>query len=1338
MKKSLMSGLFVLILLVATVHAFKIVPGSIGLVMGQHNVKIYWVTDEKSDTTLVYGTNNLDKTIKGARNVIDHVIYLSNLEENKEYSYQVTSCTFSGECASSEVKKFIYRKPDLTPPVLRFEKVPEKVYEPNLDIDGNVNENVTIFVYVDGNKTLDVNAEGNFTLGVTLHDGKNKIEIIAKDRGNNTVKKTFVIEGDVTPVELISTNLDEIDKTISGKQTVTGTVNKPFTPIIVKVGNRTYKTKADENGKFSVEISLDVSTDKAVNDIVIYALRGDNKLVNLYKSSVTYFQCSTGSSGMYWEVNISDLTPDVIIPEHLINGIAQFGFRLDFEYVGNGKNPTIISNPFVVPAPLNELQKKKMQEELVGSPVVQCTSDRRHCYVLVNLLPWQGSRQELYDKTKWFSAFGTNIMELTIPLELKIPFTQEVNGKQEQKDQNMCWFFRLMIDTPVSFKANAVLNKSIEALNNTISAIKTIREPLENYITPGVFAVCAGTLLWEFPESLSYQANCNPVVNGADAVALAKQLAAQDQKQCPPDAESGCQKCLDAIWKYRNAISARQWVCDRIFCPAVPTIEKHAETYKDPLTGFPSACKSVGSNKGTQSGQNSKSQITQSYESYSQACKEEYKRQWDSAGLFLDEYAKATGTDDSFTGAMNEIVETTNGFCPGASRFPEQVVNLAGKEYYISKDKEVFLVSCYKPARSEDDKDIIQISPNMVCKKQKGPLSKAEIPDEIKAKLEYDDRTKKDFVFDPTAGPVEALEAGCLPGIDGYLIQWQNILGAVKQCFESVLVTGEASSGMCKAVLSRYVCDAIWDSVRCLGGGMATMSKERIEQNNKLDKEPSFLQNLGAAVGSLTSSINNRYGETTMFDVMFKQKKLIHSACMNFFGIDLPGGLDLKGMLSSTYTLPALNSEAVIAPATRRFITSNPLNHGWATYIYHLGYAIQAGADIKYTLKLVCSNDVSCDGGACDCYNLGHPIEKVVESGEVKKTDLLNKEKFLKIEDKVRYDKAVLEWTWTDNNGNIKKDSVKVPIKLVGMNPPDYCSFDSALNEYRCNIITEGGKVYFAGSPSASYPQGRTWFSLGEQLKINGNLISEMDANNPNPKYLNVSVLNSNGVLVYSMQKMINTPGTISLETLNLPVVTQAMFRKPDGSKSCPDMAQWKVVIEILNSEKDASGHYYPTNEIEQVDGNLQQQVIPVTVKCTSASGGKPPQVLMARFKAVDKDGLTTYFDLSDSNIEAYYNGKEIEFELKIKSDTDVSIGLSVDGSEPEYQQSQSPENAVYEWHPVQTVNKQDFRIQFYIRDGHGVVVKYPEQPKKITLITANPGSSANEGNSEGNTLPVT
>ncbi len=1336
MKKPLTIGLIALILLATSVHAIRIIPNSMGIVMNQNNVKIYWVTDEKSDTTLLYGIENMDKTIKGARSVIDHVIYLSNLEENKEYSYQVTSCTSAGECVSSDVKKFKYIKPDTTPPVLSFEKVPEKAYDPNIDINGKVNENVTIAVYVDNNKTLEVNVNGSFTLGVALHDGKNKIEIIAKDRGNNTVKKTFIIEGDVTPIELISTNLDEIDKTISGKQVVKGSVNKPFVDIIVKVGNETYKTKADENGKFSVEISLDVSTDKAVNDIVIYALRGDNKLVNLYKSSVTYFQCSTGSSGMYWKVNISDLTPDVIIPEHLINGIAQFGFRLDFEYIGNGKNPAIISNPFVVPAPLNELQKKKMQEELVGSPVVQCTSDKRHCYVLVNLLPWQGSKQELYDKTKWFSAFGTNIMELTIPLELKIPFTQEVNGKQEQKDQNMCWFFKVMIDSPVPFKANAVLKNSIGALNNTISAIKTIREPLEDYITPGVFAVCLGTVMWEFPNSLGYQANCNPVVNGADDVALAKQLAANSEKECPPSAGAGCQKCLDAIWNYRNAISARQWVCDRIFCPAVPTIEKHAETYKDPLTGSSSACINAAGNS-QQTAVSSQTQTSQNQISYSDACKSEYKRQWDSAGLFMDEYAKATGTDDSFTGAMNKVVETTNGFCPGAARFPEQVVNSAGKEYYISKDKEVFLVSCYKPARSENGKDIIQISPNLVCKKQKGPLSKAEIPDTIKEKLEYEDKTNKDFVFDPTSGPVEAVEAGCLPGIDGYLIQWQNILGAVKKCFENVLVTGEASSGMCKAVLSRYVCDAIWDSVRCLGGGMATMSKERIEQNNKLGKEPSFLQNLGATFGSLTSSINDRYGETTMFDVMFKQKKLIHSACMNFFGIDLPGGLDLKGMLSSAYTLPSLNSEALIAPATRRFITSNPLNHGWATHIYHLGYAIQAGADIKYTLKLVCSNDVSCDGGACDCYNLGHPIEKVVESGQVKKTDMLNKEKFLKIEDKVRYDKAVLEWTWTDNNGNIKKDSIEVPIKLVGMNPPDYCSFDSAVNEYRCKIINDGGKVYFAGRPSALYPQGRTWFSLGEQLKINGNLISEMDANNPNPKFLNVSVINSKGVLVYSTQKIVNTPGTISLETLNLPVVTQEMFRKQDGSDACPDTAQWKIIIEILKSEKDANGQYYQTNEIEEVDGNLQQQVIPVTVKCTSASGGKPSEVLMARFKATDKDGLTTYFDLSDNNIEAYYDGNKIVFELKIKSDSDVSIGLSVDGSKPEYHQSQPPENAVYEWYPKQSVNKQDFKLQFYIRDGHGVVVKYPEQPKEITLITANP-TSDNGGNSEGNNLPVT
>ncbi|MFC1749313.1 hypothetical protein ACFL2V_10955 [Pseudomonadota bacterium] len=1311
MNKKIIMWTIAFLLIIHTVSAFRIIPNSIGEQMNEGNVKIYWVTDEASTTLVNYGIGNLDQNLNGANSATDHYVFINDLQENEEYSYKAFSCNSENECVESGTRNFIYIVPDNIPPVITLSEVPEKVYETNLEMAGNVNEPVTVTLTINGEVvTSDIPLEGDFSLGLSISDGENNIEILFVDVGGNEVKKTFQVVGDTVPLELIQTNLDQISQTTSETQVVTGQTNKPNADLVIRVGETDYQVTTDADGYFSIEIQFETGSE-VVNDIVIYLLR-DEELIALYERAVTYFHCETGS-GTWFKVNVTDLTPDVIIPEHLLNGIAQFGFRIDLDYRGSGQGLTL-GQPMMVDPKLNELQMEDMHEEIIGSKVVQCTQDNKHCYVIINLLPWPGTREELYDKTKWKEIFGTDLMYLNLPLQLSIPFSHEVNGEMKPEHQDMCWFFDIMVDAPITIRPKKTLESSIKVLNDTMEVIDTIREPL-NDAKMIAFGGCLGAWAVEMLPALRYGSKCNEVIAGSTAVQAAKTAAANGEKSCAPGAEDTCQPCLDAIWTYRDWKVGKQWLCDRVFCPAVPTIESHMEEYKDPLTGTESACKETS--------------ISLDLPRFTtNACKEEFMREWDTAGVFVNEYDKAVGNDDEFFANIDEIVQKSKGICPAVEEFPSQVVNIEGTEYYVDENKQVWIVDCYNPAY--DDDKVVHLTSSHSCIKEEGPLTEDQISalPQLSKKLFYEDPENKDYVFDPTSGPIEATRGVCLPAIDGYLNQWRSIAGAVKQCFETILITGEGSSGVCRAVLSQYVCDAIWDGARCLGGGAATVATERAEENKKLGRANPLLVDVGVAFNQVSNSVQDRYGQTSMFDVMFSQKKLIHSACMTFFGMGLPPGFDLQSMLSSDVGMPVLSSEGLVAPANRRFITSNPINHGWATHIYHVGYAIQAGADVSFSLKLVCSNDLSCGGqdfittttpdSACDCYNIGSPLERIVDSGMVVSGDLITEERYLKLEDKVRYDKAVLEWEWTDNNGNRQSEKIVKHIGLKGMTPPDYCSFDTQFNEYRCRVVVDEGTIYFQGYPFPVYPGQVQIYSLGDPLKLGGTIMSELKDSNPTPKYLNLTILNHHSKIVYTAQEIITRSGMIKIEELPFwPILNQEMFKDQQDQVDCRDTT-FGIFLELFESQVLGDGQHYPSNTLVQANGEVQQKTVPVSVKCSDAAGTPPPEITEVRFIGFDADGLSTYFELDSvvPNSEIYVDPAEpdrITFDkITVDSANEFSVALIVDGTSL----GQTPNGISYEWMINQPVNRQTYNLQFEINDGVQTS-RYPQSPKSLTIV---------------------
>jgi len=475
-------------------------------------------------------------------------------------------------------------------------------------------------------------------------------------------------------------------------------------------------------------------------------------------------------------------------------------------------------------------------------------------------------------------------------------------------------------------------------------------------------------------------------------------------------------------------------------------------------------------------------------------------------------------------------------------------------------------------------------------------------------------------VFDPTAGPYEALVGGCLPAITGYISHWESITEAVKRCLEMVRLNGEGTPGVCKAVLSYYVCDAIWDSLRCLGGGLTAGTETDRPQSGMIQS----LSRISQAASAVTDSVTGRYGETAMFDTMFRQRKLIHGACIGFFTGDMTE-FDLNAMFSAEIGMPALRSEGLVSPATRRYLTSNPFNQGWATFMYHIGYALNAGSDLNYELKLVCSNDLSCpdsnneaNPGACDCYTRGEQLTRTIASGTLSAGDMANEEKYIKLTEPVRYDKVVLEWTYTDNTGEQRTDRIVRPIKLVGESPPSHCGFSNVFGEYRCEFeLGEEGAAFFIGTPMPSPPAGRPRpdvFRVGDKLVITGQIGVQMpEQGSPVPRFLTVLMTSHNGELVADNTVMLSTTGSYLLESFPqlFPTITQDNFRDSAGNLDCDryDLnhpATWDVYVVIYKAEQSESGEWKRTDEVELYEGQPQYFRLPVYVACSEEEIGAP------------------------------------------------------------------------------------------------------------------------------------
>ena len=413
-------------------------------------------------------------------------------------------------------------------------------------------------------------------------------------------------------------------------------------------------------------------------------------------------------------------------------------------------------------------------------------------------------------------------------------------------------------------------------------------------------------------------------------------------------------------------------------------------------------------------------------------------------------------------------------------------------------------------------------------------LKHRAIYDQVKSKIGVPDRT---YIVRPDQdGILRSVQCVCLPAVTSYLSYWRNVLGHIQTCVDHVRLTGEGSAGVCQAVLSTYVCDFLFDTLRCF---MQKFGSPGVGGRTSQKGIGDVLGGLTKAGSRVQTSIQSRYGQSALWRTMFTERKLLHGACA--FAFTGQWDFDVSGIFEQTVDDIPIQSQGLLYPADRRYVAYNPLTKpsGLTTWVYHFGVGLVAGADLEFQLKLKCSNSFRCSelegfkDGKCDCFGQTEKILPVIipelGTGRLSKNDLLNTELFFTVQagqagSDVRYDTAILEWTYEDIARNrVVTDQIEKKIGLVGGQAPGICSLkllgtpffvcDFGVGDYAGARFTTDPKLTSPANVilldnSATFTTNIQLLGSTDPRQQGGSLISQ------NTKYLVYEMRNGFGTLI--------------------------------------------------------------------------------------------------------------------------------------------------------------------------------------------------------------------------------
>ncbi|VVB81321.1 Uncharacterised protein [uncultured archaeon] len=409
---------------------------------------------------------------------------------------------------------------------------------------------------------------------------------------------------------------------------------------------------------------------------------------------------------------------------------------------------------------------------------------------------------------------------------------------------------------------------------------------------------------------------------------------------------------------------------------------------------------------------------------------------------------------------------------------------------------------------------------------------------------------EKEYIIRPNDGLINSIRCICFPTFIAYLKLWRNIMSAVKNCIDVILITGDGEAGVCEAVISQYACDLIYEVLTCFTQSFSTGGAR-----TGIAGTGDLLGALTAAGSEMARTSEGRYGDSSAYKTVFVEKKLVNSICM--WAFTGTWNFDVAAAFDQSVEEVPIDSYALLEPANRRFVAFNPATtpSGLTTWVYHFGIGFAAGADSDLELHLKCSGGFKCreaDGferGKCDC----ETEKDITISPEgfpthVKKNEILSQEVFYTMQGSgqgnIRYDKAYLLYRFKDGSKSREERTDEKTITQSGGAGalPAFCRYDPATFSFRCMFGDAGSGIRFgAGAATYTHPTIPT-FAIGDRLNISLNITQDYPGKEANIKHIEYAVYNSAGQMIKNNTDsgliMLTTNGDYTKTIADIPIDT--------------------------------------------------------------------------------------------------------------------------------------------------------------------------------------------------------
>jgi hypothetical protein len=479
--------------------------------------------------------------------------------------------------------------------------------------------------------------------------------------------------------------------------------------------------------------------------------------------------------------------------------------------------------------------------------------------------------------------------------------------------------------------------------------------------------------------------------------------------------------------------------------------------------------------------------------------------------------------------------------------------------------------------------------------------------------------TDQEYIVKPNSGLWRAVQCICLPAVVGYLEHWRAIALAVKQCFDSIRMTGDYSSGICRSVLSRYVCDFLWEIISCFINVWSKPSGLRTRTG-------AIGEVFGAITGAgsdIMTEVKGRYGQTSTFNALFNENKLIHGLCFMAFGLDY--SLDMTALTQGAIEASTTDPMPVLFEiCEKRYLGFNPATtpRGLTSWEYHFGILAMASQDTNVKLELVCSQGFNCNTdeyafGECDCNrNPGASGRTTIRptadacpgwKDRLARGDMINVDCYHMLQaQQYRYDKAILTLEWIDpGTKQPQKTEQECKINQIGQ-PPYFCKFDVFSLSFRCNFGDEPSGIRitkiepaYTKTTSDNTPAFGIGQTMSFKMDIQQMLPDDPAAQDQGIKFVAYEIKNSAGAVIASLHPKnsrmdaklyeLKTNGFYKKDIEVAEVVSADMFSAQKGAA-----AQYRITTTAdnqnlafkLNLEKEK---YITTVDIKYTKNNQSQ-----------------------------------------------------------------------------------------------------------------------------------------------------